>query len=106
MISVNLCEWFLENKLSVHFGEDKTKSIPVGTKRKLRKAVKLNITYQDIDTKQNSQVTNLGYTLDGTISVEPVVYKNIKKINSRFNCFFKKKHLLTPRVSDGSYAAQ
>ena len=22
-----LCDWFLENKLSIHFGEDKTKSI-------------------------------------------------------------------------------
>ena len=46
-----LCEWFLDNKLSIHFGEDKTKSIVFGTKRKLRKAGKLNITYQDIDIK-------------------------------------------------------
>ena len=23
----NLCEWFIDNKLSIHFGEDKTKSI-------------------------------------------------------------------------------
>ena len=50
----NLCEWFLDNKLSIHFGEDKTKSIQFGSKRKLRKVGKLNITYQGIDIKQNS----------------------------------------------------
>ena len=40
----NLCEWFLDSKLSIHFGEDKTKSIPFGSKRRLRKVGKLNIT--------------------------------------------------------------
>ena len=52
----NLCEWFLDNKLSIHFGEDKTKSIQFNlrSKRKLRKVGKLNITYQGIDIKQNS----------------------------------------------------
>ena len=24
----SLCQWFIDNKLSIHFGEDKTKSIP------------------------------------------------------------------------------
>ena len=28
----SLCDWFLENKLSIHFGEDKTKSILFGRK--------------------------------------------------------------------------
>ena len=23
----NICDWFVDNKLSIHFGEDKTKSI-------------------------------------------------------------------------------
>ena len=50
----NLCEWFLDNKLSIRFGEDKTKSILFGSKRKLRKVGKLNITYQGIDIKQKS----------------------------------------------------
>ena len=29
----SLCDWFLENKLSIHFGEDKTKSILFGRKK-------------------------------------------------------------------------
>ena len=34
----SLCEWFVDNKLSIHFGEveDKTKSILFGTKRRLK----------------------------------------------------------------------
>ena len=27
----SLCEWFIDNKLSIHFGEEKTKSILFGT---------------------------------------------------------------------------
>ena len=64
----NLCDWFLDNKLSIHFGEDKSKSILSGSKRKLRKVGKLNITYQGIDIKQNSQVTYPGCILDETMS--------------------------------------
>ena len=40
----NLCEWFLDNKLCIHFGEAKTKSILFETKQKLRKAGKLKPT--------------------------------------------------------------
>ena len=91
----NLCEWFLDNKLSINFREDKTKSILFGRKRKLRKAGKLDITCQGIDIKQNSQVTYLGCILDETMSGEPMAYKTIKKINSRLNYLFRKKHFLT-----------
>ena len=31
----SLCDWFVDNKLSIHFGQDKTKSILFGTKHKL-----------------------------------------------------------------------
>ena len=86
----NLCEWFLDNKRSIHFREDKTKFILFGTKRKLRKVGKLNIAYQGIDIKQNSQVTFLGCILDETMSSEPMVYKTIKKINPRLSYLFRK----------------
>ena len=86
----NLFEWFLDNKLSIHFGEDKTKSILFGSKIKLKEVGQLNITYQGIDIKQNSQVTYLGCILDETMSDEPMAYKTIKKINSRVNYLFRK----------------
>ena len=39
----NICDWFIDNKLSIHFGEDKTKSILFASQRKSRTIKKLNI---------------------------------------------------------------
>ena len=32
----NICDWFVDNKLSIHFREDKAKSILFSTKSKKR----------------------------------------------------------------------
>ena len=50
----NICNWFVNNKLSIHFGEDKTKSILFASKHKIKSARKLNITYKNIKIKQHS----------------------------------------------------
>ena len=34
----SICDWFVDNKLSIHFGEDKTKSILFSSKSKIKKA--------------------------------------------------------------------
>ena len=47
-----LCGWFADNKLSIHFGEGKTKSILFGNKHKMKKSKPLNIQYNDIKIKQ------------------------------------------------------
>ena len=39
----NVCDWFVDNKLSIHFGEDKTKSILFASKRKIKSARTLNV---------------------------------------------------------------
>ena len=39
----SLCEWFIDNKLSIHFGEEKTKSILFGTKRQLKNPKNLTL---------------------------------------------------------------
>ena len=39
----NVCNWFVDNKLSIHFGEDKTKAILFASKRKIKSARKLNL---------------------------------------------------------------
>ena len=39
----SLCDWFVENKLSIHFGDDKTKSIVFGANRRLKMLDKLDI---------------------------------------------------------------
>ena len=48
-----ICDWFVDNKLSIHFGEGKTKSILFSSKRKIKKASPLNIQYKDIKIKQH-----------------------------------------------------
>ena len=42
----NICEWFVDNRLSIHFGEDKTKSILFASKRKIKRVPKLKIKYK------------------------------------------------------------
>ena len=91
----NLCEWLLDNKLSVHFREGKTKSILFWANQKLRKSGKLNITYQVIYVNQNSQVTYLSCILNEAMSDEQMAYKTIKKINSRLNFLFTERHFLS-----------
>ena len=54
---------FVHNKLSIHFGEDKTNSILFAPKNKINKIDKLNITYNGIRIKQYSKVTYLGCIL-------------------------------------------
>ena len=39
----NLCDWFVDNKLSIHFGDDKTKSVLFASKGRTKKILKLNI---------------------------------------------------------------
>ena len=45
----NICDWFVGNKLSIHFGEDKTKSILFASKRKIKKLQKLEIIYNNFE---------------------------------------------------------
>ena len=47
----NICGCFVDNKLSIHFGEDKTKCILFGTKEKLNKIGSLVIRYGKIQIK-------------------------------------------------------
>ena len=56
----NICDWFVDNKLSILFGKDKIKSILVTCKRKIKELQKLEIIYNNIRIKQHSRVTYLG----------------------------------------------
>ena len=62
----NVWDWSVDNKLSIHFGEDKTKSIVFTTKSKIKSARKLNLKYKNIKIKEHLQVTYLGCVLDET----------------------------------------
>ena len=66
----DLCEWFVDNRLSIHFGEDKTKSISFGSKYKIKNLEPLRIEYNSIKIKQYRKVTYLGCFFDNTLSGE------------------------------------
>ena len=79
----NVCDWFVDNKLSIHFGEDKTKSILFASQRKIKNRKKIWLKYQDIEIKQHSQVTYLRSVMNEAMSGEPVTLKLINKINGK-----------------------
>ena len=69
----NICDWFVENKLTIHFGEDKTKFIIFERNGKITNVRKLIVIFKKIKIKQRSQTRCVGCVLDDTLSVEPMV---------------------------------
>ena len=80
----SICDWFVDNKLSIHFGEDKTKSILFSSKSKIKKASPLNIQYKSKKVKQYSKV------FDETLSGESMTIHVINKVNSRLGFLYRK----------------
>ena len=91
----SLCEWFIDNKLSVHFGEEKTKSILFGTKRQLKDQRDLNLKYGDIEIKQHCRVTYLGCILDNILSGEHMAAKVLNTANNRLKFLYRKQKFLS-----------
>ena len=55
-------QWFIDNKLPIPFGENKTKSIPF---TRSKTPAKLNISFQNHLIKQYNCVEYLDYNLNG-----------------------------------------
>ena len=91
----SLCKWFVDNKLSIHFGEDKTKSILFGTKRRLKGVRELDIRHKDIKIKQNHQVKYLGCLLDNSLSGESMALQALTKINGRLKFLYRNQSFLS-----------
>ena len=88
-------DWFVDNKLSIHFGQDKTKSILFSSKDKLRNAKSLNIVYNSIEIKQHSKAKNLRCILDESFSCESMALNVIDKVNSRLKFLHRQNCFLT-----------
>ena len=73
----NICDWFVDNKLNIHFGEDKTKSILFSTKNRKRKIGTLEIQCGYVKIKQYSKVTYIGCKLDESLSGEAMALEVI-----------------------------
>ena len=86
--------WFVDNKLSIHFGEDKTKCILFTSKNKIKKVGNLSINHGDIQIKQHSKVTYLGCVLDEDLSGESMATKVMGNINGRIKFLYRKNRFL------------
>ena len=93
----SLCDWFVDNKLSIHFGEDKTKSIIFGSNRKMKNLQELEIRRAETKIK-HPQVVYLGCTLDSRLSGETMALQALGKINGRLKFLYRKKDFLTPSL--------
>ena len=91
-----VCHWFVDNKLSIHFGQDKTKSILFDTKHKLWNAKSLNIVYNGTEAKQHAKVKYLVSILDESLSSESIALKVIDKINSCTKFLHRQSPFMTP----------
>ena len=91
----SLCELFIDNKLSIHFGEEKAKSILFGTKGHLKNQTDLNIKYSDIKIKQHNNVTYLRCILDNNLSEDPMATKVLGLVNGRLKFLSRKQRFLT-----------
>ena len=92
------CEWFVDNKLGIRLGEDKTKCILFGSKHRLKNVGKLNIIYKGIEIKQCSKVTYLVCLLGETMSEESMVLKTIKNVNQKLRFLHRKNRFLAPEL--------
>ena len=90
----SLCDWFVDNKLSIHFDEDKTKSILFGRKNKRTGSKNLDIRRGDVKIKQHTSVTYLGCVLDAGLSGESMATRTLGKINGRLKFLYRKQTFL------------
>ena len=89
----SLCPWFMDNKLSIHFGDDKTKYILFSTVRGLRE---INISFVGHSIKQHETVEYLGCNLDSKSSGEAMASKVLKKINSKLKFLYcQRRYVIT-----------
>ena len=76
----DLCDWwFVDNKFSINFGEDKTKCVLFASKNKVTKAEPLNIIYKGTEIKQHSNADYLGCILDESLRGESMGTPCLKK---------------------------
>ena len=91
----SLCDWFIDNKLSIHLGEDKTKSILFGKAKKVRQMRDMNIARGGINIKQYLSVNYLGCILDHDLSGKSMFSHVSGKISGRLKFLYRKQTFLS-----------
>ena len=84
-----LVDWFVDNKLSAHFGEDK-KSILFSPKHRSKSIGQIDISYKDVKIKQYSKVSYLGCVLHESLTGESMVMQVCTKVTSKIKLLYRK----------------
>ena len=93
-----ICDWFIDNKLFIHFGEDKTKTILFSPKNLRKRAEPIVIKRHDVTLKQFSTVEYLGCLLDEILSGQEMALKVFKKINGKLRFLYRQGKYLNSRL--------
>ena len=91
----NVSNWFVDNKLSIHLGEDKAKCILFS---RVKNLPELNITYNKNRIKQYRMVEYLGCCLDANLSGESMAMKSPRKINTKLQFLYRQNEFLNPKL--------
>ena len=89
----NLYEWSINKKLSIHFGEDKTKSILF--KRGNKSNASLIIKRNENVLKQHSVVEYFGCLSDENMSGEAMDRMALKKVNGKKKILYRQSRYLS-----------
>ena len=82
---MSLCQLALDKKLTVHFGEDKTKSIPFSKTKCLNK---VNISFAGCSIQQHRTVEYLGCHFDSKLSDSAMASKVLREINYKLKFLY------------------
>ena len=92
---LTLVDWFVDNKLSIHFGEDKTKSNLFSPKRRSKSIRQIDISQKDVKVKRYSKVTYLGCVLDECLAGESMAIQVCTRVTSKLKFLYRKIRFLS-----------
>ena len=84
--------------MSIHFGNDKTKTIVFGSKRRLKMLDKLDIRRDETKISQCNKITYLGCILDDNLSGESMASRVLNKVGGRLNFLYRKESFLNLKL--------
>ena len=96
-LAQDLCGWFVDNKLSIHFGKDKTKSILFTSKQIAKNIPQLDIKLKAINIKQHLEITYMnfrGCVLDKAMSGEQMALKVINEGHCKLKFLYWKNRFV------------
>ena len=93
----SLFQWFINNRLSIHFEEDKTKAILFMINKT---EAKLKICFQDHYIKQYNCVEYLGCLCDNNLFGESMARIALKKINGNLKFLYRQAIFLNLHAKD------